>query len=110
MSSFNALIQELTEALQLKAEIEKEQSLRKALADSHESGANNLSKVKKLGARFAASLRKVKDESKKSNRERAEALLKSAHAALASGTLDPYRTDLLKQKIQGLERAMKGMK
>lgn len=109
-SSFNLLIKEITEALQLKADMEKERCLTKALADSHASGVNNLNKVKKLGSTFAASLRKSKSEALKSNRERAESLLKDAHAALASGTLDPYRTDLLKQKIKVLERAMAGVK
>lgn len=115
--SFTALLKEINEALQLKADIEKKQEMRKAMAESRttwaesqSSGLKNLQKVKNLGARFAASLRKAKSEVKKSNRERAEALLQKAHAALASGTLDAYRTDLLKQRISELERAMKGKK
>lgn len=104
ISAFDALV---TELHSIENQMQERSSLAKSLANYQAFGAKQLAKLKDLAKSFGAAAHKAKLDAAHERRERAEALLKSANTALNSGKLDPYRKDILKQKIAELERRMK---
>ena len=114
ISAFDTLVNELSDIARA---MQERNDFAKSFAASQEHGATHLGKLKAFAKSLTNSLSqakrdaaKAKQNAAKAKRERAESLLKNAHAALASGTLNPYRTDLLKQRVAELERSMKGQK
>ena len=113
-SAFESLVDQLND---IYCAMQERNDFAKSFAASQGHGATHLGKLKAFAKSLTSSLSnakrdaaKAKQDVAKAKRERAETLLKKALAALASGTLNPYRTDLLKQRIHQLENTMKGKK
>ena len=104
ISAFDALV---TELHSIESQMQERKTMAKSFAASQAFGARQLAKLKDLAKSFGGAAHKAKKDAANQRRERVEALLKSANAALGSGKLDPYRKDILKQKIAELERRMK---
>lgn len=107
MSAFDALIDALENS---RAKTQAQARLAKAVRDSQDLGAKFAKRVAGLTKSLASASNKLKRDKEKLQNERADTLLKSAEAMLASGKLNAYRTDLLKQKVAELKRKQKAKK
>lgn len=104
-SAFDTLVDELCS---IATEMNERNDFKKSFADSQALGKNHLTKLQAMKNSLTGTLCQRKLDAAKAEHERSEALLEKAKGTLASGTLDPYRTDLLKQHIHELERSLKG--
>ncbi len=107
MSAFDALLDALANS---SARTQSQAWLAKAARDSQDLGAKFAKRLACLTKSLATAGNKLKSDKAQLQGERAEAVLKSADAMLASGKLDAYRTDLLKQKVAELKRKQKAKK
>ena len=108
MSAFDALIDAFAN-LEAKRQ-HSEAKFVKSVRASQDLGAKFVQGMKNFTKSFAAASSKIKRDKEKLQNERADTLLKSAEAMLASGKLNAYRTDLLKQKVAELKRKQKAKK